>query len=234
MVTVLIVSFICLALFSFALYRWQRPSSNENANQALPPAPSFSGLFGAVETLADESHASMDAATRIRDEQRQSLLRRAREGDKDALPDAHACVDGALYEEVLHLLIAHAGGEEKRIFALASYVARSNGLRTSTELAGAFLTLWRQRPERRTTPQALHVAALASDAALYQQAVEAALQLWREGQLPGMSADELSLLIESEFWTLDAAARVSGAGFLLKRRIAGVRRELAASITRQS
>ena len=70
--------------------------------------------------------------------------------------------------------------------------------------------------------------ALADDANIYQAAIETAYQFWRDQKLTGILADELRQLMESEFWILSPAQRNSGAGFLLKRKLAHLRRKLAA------
>jgi hypothetical protein len=75
----------------------------------------------------------------------------------------------------------------------------------------------------------LHVAALSNDAAVYQTAVETALEFWRGGLLSEVSAQELRAILEGEFWILSSPARSSGAGFLLKRALAVARRELKAA-----
>jgi hypothetical protein len=230
MVTVLIASFILLAAISFAIYRWQRAPSNENANQALPPPPDFKGLF---------DHSGEEAAFRAAQsekelaEKKQALLARAANGDKEALVDAHACGDKKIYEEVLNALVRRVENE-KQLFALASFIARSSdSLPVNTELARAFIESWKLSPDRRATAQMLHLTAMAGDAALYQQAIETALQYWHEQKLSDITAEELAALIESEFWIIPSEARNSGAGFLLKRKLAGVRRELAATTTQQ-
>ena len=74
----------------------------------------------------------------------------------------------------------------------------------------------------------LHVAALADDASIYQLATETVYQFWRDRKLSGVNADELRQLVESEFWILTPSVRNSGAGFVLKRKLAQFRRQLAA------
>jgi hypothetical protein len=56
--------------------------------------------------------------------------------------------------------------------------------------------------------------------------VEEALNFWRRGLLPDVSAAELKALFDGEFWVLSARTRGSGAGFILKRKLASARREL--------
>jgi len=74
----------------------------------------------------------------------------------------------------------------------------------------------------------LHLAALSNDAAVYQTAVEIALEFWRGGYLSEVSPQELRAIFEGEYWILSSATRSSGAGFLLKRTLAVARRELEA------
>jgi len=75
----------------------------------------------------------------------------------------------------------------------------------------------------------LHVVALADDAGLYRRAIETALEFWREGRIAGLSAEEFRSLSESEYWVLSQSERSSGQGFLLKLKLAALRRELARS-----
>lgn len=229
MVTVLITSFLLLLAVSFAIYRWQRVASKDYADRALPapPAPDFKGLFN--DAGKDEDTRLLAAqAERELALKRQELVARAGAGDKEALQEAHESGDRKLYEEVLNALVERAENE-KQLFALASYVARHDGLPVNSSLAAAFASNWKLAPDRRSTAEMLHLAALAGDAGFYRQVIETALQYWQERQLPDMNAGELLQLIESEFWLIPTNERNSGAGFLLKRELAKVRRTLAAT-----
>ncbi len=126
----------------------------------------------------------------------------------------------------MNALVERADSDQS-ILSLASYITRNDGLRVNTKLAERFIEAWKNSPDRSFTAKMLHVAALADDAALYQQAIETALRFWRAGRLPEMSAEELRVLIESEFWVLSNGARDSGAGFILKTKLAALRRELS-------
>jgi hypothetical protein len=99
-------------------------------------------------------------------------------------------------------------------------------LRVNKFLCQKFIDSWKQNPDRNFTAKMLHVAALCDDAGLYQAAIEAVFQFWREGRMQQISATELRSLIESEFWLLSAGARASGAGFVLKRKLAAITRQL--------
>ncbi len=227
MVTVLIASFILLAAISFALYRSRHNALPDDEAPALPPPPTdFKSLF---EDPAAEAEARAAQVEKELAEKRAKLLARAAEGEKQTLNEAHAIGDNKLYEQVLHTLVERAGANEKQLFALASYIARADSLPVNTKLAAAFLESWKLSPGRHATAQMLHLCALAGDAALYQKAIETVLRYWQEQKLSDMTAEELARLIESEFWLIPSTARNSGAGFLLKRKLATVRRELAAT-----
>ena len=232
MVTLLITSFLLLAGITYAIYLWQRPSSNEEAEFILPPTR-VRGLFDDdginEQSLRQLAGGEVIAAA----EQRRALLERAAAGDKEALPLAQAARDAALYDEVLNKLVERAGSE-KGLLALCSYIARSDAhLRVNNLLAERFIESWRRAPDRNSTAKMLHVAALSGDANIYQTAIETSYQLWRDRKLTGVKADELRQLIESEFWILAPAVRNSGAGFVLKRKLAQLRRQLVAAAVKQ-
>ncbi|HVG31450.1 MAG TPA: hypothetical protein VM911_00160 [Pyrinomonadaceae bacterium] len=234
MVTVLVTSFLLLTVISYAIYRWQRPSSNENAEQrALPPPPARS-LFSdertdsALAVRLKEAEAEKQAS-----ELRAHLLERASLGDKATLAEAQANGNNALYDEVLSALTLRCGDNYKQLFALVSHITRSssNGgdaLRVSPELAERFIDAWQaSSTDRRSVAIVLHIAARADEAAVYQRAVETVYELWRGRKLQEVSAEELRTLFDGEYWTLSANTRSSGAGFVLKRRLAKLRQELA-------
>lgn len=229
MVALLITSFFLLAGITYAIYLWQRPSSTEHAELPLPP-PYPAGLFD-DDGSNDISPRELPSGETIAAEERHALLARARTGDKEALRDAQATGDDALYDEVLNTLVERADSEQN-LLALVSYIARSDAhLRVNSLLAEKFIESWKHTPDRNSTMKMLHVAALAGNAGVYQAAIETAYQFWRDRRLQQISADELRQLIESEFWLLAPAVRNSGAGFVLKRKLAQLRRQLAAERT---
>jgi hypothetical protein len=226
MVTFLITSFLLLAGITYAAYLWQRPSSKEGAEALLPP-PGAAGLFS--EDPGEPAPRELSDGRNPGEDERRALLARAEAGDKEALDEARATEDAALYDEVLNILTERADSD-KSLLALASYVARSDArLSVNRRLAERFIESYRRAPDRQTTMKMLHVAAGANDAGLYQTAVETAYQFWRDRRLTGTSADELRQLIEGEFWLLSPEARTSGAGFLLKRTLARLRKQLQSS-----
>lgn len=228
MVTLLITSFLLLAGISYVIYLWQRPSSNEEADYLLPSPPRAAGLFD-DKGFDEPSVRELPGGEAFLDEQREALLARASSGDKEALVQAHAVPDGALYDEVLNRLVERAGSD-KGLLALASYITRSDvPLRVNNLLAEKFIESWERAPDRNSTARMLHVAALSDDANIYQTAIETSYHFWRARKITGINADELRQLIESEFWILAPAVRNSGAGFVLKRKLAQLRRQLVAA-----
>ncbi|HEX8653223.1 MAG TPA: hypothetical protein VF708_20585 [Pyrinomonadaceae bacterium] len=228
MVTVLITSFLLIAAISYAFYCWQRTPSERDAEQGRIP-PRFGGLFSVDTVEEPQAGRAPVKANSVTSEARAALHERAARSDRTALSDAAACGDAALYDEILNALVERADSDQK-LLALVSHITRSEELRVNRRLAEAFIEAWKTSPDRGALPKMLHVAALADDAALYQKAIETAFQFWRERRLAGISAQELRTLMESEYWLLTTGVRNSGAGFVLKLKLAGLRRELAAAI----
>ncbi|MDQ3816666.1 MAG: hypothetical protein M3362_03115 [Acidobacteriota bacterium] len=227
MVTFLITAFLLLAGITYVIYRGLRPSSNREAEYSLPPPPRAVGLFE-EKALREARARELESAENLAEEERQALLSRATKGDKRALDDANAKNDAALYDEVLNLLI-EGTGTDASLLALVSYIARSDAhLRVNRHLAEKFIEVGKRSPDRNQAAKMLHVAALSDDASTYQSAIETVYQFWRDRKLKGVTATELRQLMESEFWLLSPAQRNSGAGFLLKRKLAHLRRTLAA------
>jgi hypothetical protein len=228
MVTLLITSFLLLAGISYVIYLWQRPSSGDEADYMLPSPPRAIGLFD-DKGFDEPAPRELTGGEAFLDEQREALLARASSGDKEALVQAHAISDGAVYDEVLNRLVERAGSD-KGLLALASYITRSDvPLRVNNLLAEKFIESWKRAPDRNSTARMLHVAALAGDANIYQTAIETSYQFWRARKITGINADEMRQLIEGEFWILAPAVRNSGAGFVLKRKLAQLRRQLVAA-----
>jgi hypothetical protein len=232
---VLIISVLLLAFTAFAFYRWSRKPSSEDTEHYLMP-PRSGGLFshqGSVSANAPATNATADTDKQIA-ERRAALIKRAAEGDQSTLAEAHMTGDATLYREVLDALTARASENSEHLHALAARIKGSGELRASAMLAAGLIEAWRQAPERPALVEMLHIAALADDAAIYQQAIEVALQVWRDGRLPQISSEELHALIENEYWTLASEAKRSGEGFVLKRMLVSVRRELATAKPRAS
>jgi hypothetical protein len=224
--TLFITSFFLLGIIIFALYlRHNASSSDDSAGHALPPYGRFAGLF--ADRTETRAHAVEGASVVADAERRASLLARAAAGERETLEEAHASGDAGLYDEVLNVLVRSVSESDAGLLALVSYITRKESLRVNRGLAEALMLNWQKSPGRAVTAKMLHLVALADDASLYERAVELALQFWRAGRVPDLSAAELRALAEGEYWVLTSQARSSGAGFLLKRTLAHLRREVS-------
>ena len=225
MVSVLITSFLLIAAISYAFYSWQRTSSERDAEHSTLP-PRFGGLFDEPVDAPQTKRAQTNGLT---SEERAALKERAASGDKTALRDAQGSGDAALYDDILNALVSQADSDQ-RLLALVSHITRDEGLRVNRRLAEAVIQHWKTAPDRSATAKMLHIAALADDASLYQEAIETAIEFWRERRLADISPEELRMLMDGEYWLLSAGVRNSGAGFVLKLKLAGLRRELTAAM----
>ena len=221
MVALLFTAIFIVGLLAISLY-FLAPRANSSEHGLLPPPEPPRGLFGNKDAFESAVPQLPDA--REREALRNSLRERARSGDKSALDEAHSLGERQLYDELLNQLIAKVDSAPT-LLDLVSYVTR-NELPVSKKLAEAIISSWQVSPDRRSTATTLHLTALADDAALYQRAVEAALHFWRQGLLADVSAAELRALFDGEFWVLSTRTRGSGAGFILKRKLASARRVL--------
>jgi hypothetical protein len=226
-IALFIIAFVLLAATAYTFYRRQHASPDYRAELHSRHASPRS-LFDHKE--ADTENARLDAAQADREieERNASLLKRAAAGDILTLAEAAHANDPALYERVLHNLLEQAGATEAGLRSLASFIANDSGLRGSPDLAAAYTKLWQQQPDRQTTAQLLHLAALSDDASTFERAIVAACDLLRSGRLGKVRPEELSALIESEYWVLSSEARRTGAGFVLKQRMTSLREELLA------
>lgn len=221
MVALLFTAIFIVGLLAISLY-FLAPRAKRSEHGFLSPPEPPRGLFGnkdAFESAVPQLPDPGEPET-----QRKALFERADNGDRSVLNEANALSDRKLYEELLEQFIAKADSAPA-LLDLTSYVTL-NELPVTVKLAEAIISSWRSSPDRRTTITTLHLAAMADDAALYQSTVEAALSFWRQGLLANVSAAELRALFDGEFWVLSTRTRSSGAGFLLKRKLASARREL--------
>ena len=222
MVALLFTAIFIVGILAITLFFWA-PRAKSPEQSLLPPPQPHRGLFSdkdgfeSAVSLPPPDPGELEA-------KRISLIERAKASDKSALNEAHDSNDQKFYDEVLDQLTAHADSTGT-LLELVSYVTR-NELRVNRKLAEAIVSSWKTSPDRTSTPKTLHIAALANDADLYSSTVEAALNFWRQGLLPDVSAAELRALFDGEFWVLSAHTRSSGAGFILKRKLASARREL--------
>jgi len=208
---IFVIAFAGAAALAFAVYRQQRALPERSTREPLPrePVTLFADEPGAEQAMPDTS-----------------LIERAQQGDFAALQKARH--EAPLYQAVLNALIDWSE-RQGDIAPLVRHLARSDDLRANVRLAERVIAAWQAAPDRRSTVDMLHVAALADDANTYRRAVDLATEAFKNGRLRSFSTDELLALLESQFWALNSEAQRGGDGFALKQRLAEARRELAAA-----
>ncbi|MDQ3920675.1 MAG: hypothetical protein M3348_19615 [Acidobacteriota bacterium] len=226
---ILVISVLLIFVASLALLRTKGPRSKEAADE-LPPGAGPRGLFADAGARPGDDEGASEAEAS--DELEKALRARAGRGDLTALNDARAAGNAALYRATLDTLVARAADSPDSLRALAAHVARGDELRSSPALAERLLELWKQSPTRAGAAELLRVAALSDDAESFGLAVSTVLRAWEEGRLADARAEDLRSLFEAEYWLLSSEAKRSGAGFLLKQRLADARRRLSARARR--
>jgi hypothetical protein len=214
---ILIIAFAGAAALAFAVY---------HQNRALPDAPAHPELPREPVTLFANDWSEPAARATPPAPHRSLLIERARQGDLTTLAEARN--DAPLYQEILNALI-DACERQGNTAALVRHIVKSDDLRGNVRLAERVIAAWQAAPDRHSTVDLLHVAALADDANTYGRAVDLAVAAFKNGRLNTFSADELLALLESQLWVLALDAQRGGAGFALKQRLAEVRRDLAAT-----
>ena len=222
-----IVTVLLLAAVAYRIFRKQQELNSYRAGRELYASEPRSIFDQTPDSAEAERVAAEGSNARATAELRASLLTRASDGDYTALADAHRANDTALYSSVLSTSLGWANAAEDNLSALAAFVSSDSELRGSRELADAYRRLWERAPDRATTARLLHLAALSDDPQTFGDAVGAAARALREGRLTNLTGEDLRALAESEFWVMSTVSRTTGAGVVLKQRLASLRRELA-------
>jgi hypothetical protein len=220
---------LSLAILIFALINLikmnRRRLPIDKSNNSWPRL--FDGLF-AEQHETEAKLRSQAEAERSAEEARNRLIQRASEGDLYTLDLAHAETDVDLYREVLNSLVDQAEGDADRLRSLAEYIVDGKVLRSSARFSNKMIELWGNSLDRRSLHYMLCLSALSDDEPTFLKAVDTALKEWRLDRLKLGSGKDLLAIIECSYWLISPEVRASGSGFVVKRAISGVRRELAA------
>ena len=215
-VVIAVIVFLGATALAAVVHQQSRSLRQPHSAGELPrePVTLFGPAPGPTEAAADR------AATSAR------LLARAEEGDLKTLHAARSQAN--LYARVLDGLIDFHG-RQGDISALVKYITKSDDLRGNARLAERVIAAWQNAPDRRSTVEMLHVAAISDNADTYHRAVDLAIEAFNTGRLGGLAVADLLALLESQYWVLATEARSGGPGFALKQRLNEARRELAAA-----
>lgn len=228
----LVISILLLVLLTaaYSLRNRKRSAlSGTSASISATPLAEWSGPRGLFDNPEQHAALALVEAERIATEARAALLAWAAAGNLSVLAEAHAQGGNELYQQALAALVCCVRSDDEGLQGLVNYITQDGQWRGNAALAEALLSRWQQAPERFALGELLHIAALSDNAAVFQQTAERVLEVWRAGRIGWASAHNLHALIESEYWILAPAARQSGDGFVLKRMLVTVRRELAAA-----
>jgi hypothetical protein len=233
--TIIFILFLLLTIAAITSQLAKRPKRRLTDQEIFRRFPSsqFDGLF--AEKRAEEVRALAEEEARLGEiAVRRRLLERAAAGELEALDKAQAFGDAQFYQEVLRTISIQADGNPEILQSIVRHIVDSQELRSGSEFADAMAAFWIKSPDRYSLADALHLAALADDAAVFQRTIEMASKLWREGRIEKVSAENFLATVESAYWLIASEVRNSGSGFLLKQAIADVRRQLAAANRRSA
>lgn len=117
-----------------------------------------------------------------------------------------------------------AGEREKKALTAAAAEAESKAkLDVKLNDLNAFREEWRAAPTRKNTVELLYLASQCESGKTYSETAHETAKLWKNGQIAGLSADDLSQLLESHLWLLPAGERTSGVSFSIQHEIADLR-----------
>lgn len=191
--------------------------------KSLPPAPENHLQFQTVQyqsifAPSDEETRAFEAEDKAkqREQLRQKILARAETEDFNALIEAKDFEIG-LYDRALTELALRSDAE--KLSSLGAFI-EARKLPTNTALVERFREVLENSFARKDAIRFLHFAALSGSAQTFFDSVEIVIQMCREDRLTDFAQTDLVQLAESQFWLLPQAEKTSGAGFLLKQKLA--------------
>jgi|GEM_PF-1560103 len=222
---------ILLALIVYAASRrrrWQHSFLPEAESQNQLRSPRVAALF--APTARDLAKIEQEKHHRQHAEQRENLLTWATLVDFSALNNRPIIEDENLFikswtknwNEAVEILTERACSDND-VRRLASFCL-DNQFNVNNTIINAFQKIWAASPDLRTTGEMFRLAAYADDAEALLEVLNEAEQFYKTGKLTDVSSSELSELAENHYWLLSQSARVSGTGFILKERLADLRR----------
>jgi hypothetical protein len=227
MASILIFSIFWIVVFSLLYSLWRQRKARRDSVLQPPPPPPDPALFAPDPMEIAELRAEAErntAAVREAD-----WLYRARAGELDVLREINPRVNRPAYDAALSALVQRIGDASFADLSVLSGFLIDHNLPASRALMSAVAAHCQTSPDRSSAIMLLHIAARTDSADAFAEAFDLLATAGVERKLPALSSNELMTLAESEFWLLSDTQRNSGAGFLLKQKLAGARRELAAA-----
>lgn len=219
---------ILLALIYAAFRRWRRQ------HYFLPEieryqlySPQSVSLF--APSTRDLAKIEREKHHLQNDEQREKLLTWASLVDfsilENRLLDGDEKLLAKSWNEAVEILTerAHSAEDVRRLTTFCL----DNQLNVNNTIINAFQKTWAALPDLRSTDDMFRLASRADDAETLLDVLNEAEQLFKTGKLVAVSSSEISELGENYYWSLSESARTSGAGFILKEKLADLRRSEA-------
>ncbi|HEX8196253.1 MAG TPA: hypothetical protein VF571_08700 [Pyrinomonadaceae bacterium] len=223
---------ILLALIVYAASRrWREQHSflPKAGSQNQLRSPRVAALL--APTALDLAKIEREKRHRQHAGQRENLLTWATLVDFSALNNRPIIEDENLFtknwtknwNEAVEILTERARSDDD-VRRLASFCL-DNQFNVNSTIINAFQKIWAASPDLRTTGEMFRLAAAADNADALLDVLNEAEQFYQTGKLIDASSSELSELAENHYWLLSESARLSGAGFILKERLADLRRK---------
>ena len=190
------------------------PSPTENPAQ-FQPLIQYQSIFAPSEEEIRAAEAQEKA--KQREMLRQKILAKAETADFAALDEAKD-FGAEFYEQVLKELTF--GCDAEKFVSLGTFI-EENKLPTNAEFIRRFQSDRENSLSKKDLIRLLHFAALSESAEVFFATFEDAFKISRD--LRDFTQTDLIQLAESQFWLLSQAEKTSGAGFLLKQKLAKLR-----------
>lgn len=224
MILILIILFFvsaAVASITFLLNRrkaLQPPPPQETFN----PSPNYRSLFAPDEEelkVWQKEQDEKESATK-QTELRENLLRRAENSDYNSLLEAKVFGDAHLYDEVFQILLQNDADK------LIDFVTR-NSLTANAGLVELSAKKLSENPTPDNLTKYVKLAVLTNSSEIFLQVLETTSALYKQKRLNEISGEKLIETLDSHYWSLASAVRVSDKGYLLKEKMADIRSEIS-------
>ena len=216
----LLISATAASITFFVSRRKELPPIQPQETFNTPPK--YRSLFEPDEAELRQWQKEQDEKTTAEKavELRLDLLTRAKKNDFNTLLEAKIYGNARLYDEVFQVLL------QKDADKLTDFVTR-NSLTANADLVELSVKKLSENPNLDNLLKLVRLSALTNSAEIFLQVLETTSELWEQKRLNGISAEKLIEVLESHYWLLATEARVSGAGYLLKEKMASMHREIS-------
>jgi hypothetical protein len=225
LLAVLIFSAFLSVLAAFILFRRKHLRLNTVENDFLPPRSAVS-LFAPSAKIASE--IEREHHHRELSERRECILAWASIIEFSSLTEKIVSIEDEfclnIWTDALEILTERANTNED-VCALVSFVLRNEKLNVNNSIVENFRQIWEHAPDLPGTTKLFLLSARTTNANLFLETLVHAEQFVAAEKI-NLQHSELYDLAAAHYWLLPSAARTSGAGFLLKQKLADSRREL--------